>query len=57
MLFPAKEPMVLLYNKHSTNEQSISSVETHEAKFPTLKVTLFVGIYLAIWALGPNNNA
>jgi len=57
MMFPAIEPMVLLYYKLSTNEQSISSVETLGAKFPTLKVILFVGIYLAIWALGPNNIA
>jgi len=55
MMFPAIVPMVLLYNKLSTNEQSISSVETLEVKFHTLKVILFVGIYLAIWALGPNN--
>jgi len=55
MMFPAIVPMVLLYNKLSTNEQSISSVETPEVKFPTLKVILFVGVYLAIWALGPNN--
>ena len=51
MMFPAIVPMVLLYNKLTTNEQSISSVETLEAKFPTLKVILFVGMYLAIWAL------
>ena len=57
MMFPAIVPMVLLYNKLSTNEQSISSVETLGAKFPTLKVILFVGIYLAILALGPNNIA
>ena len=55
MMFPAIVPMVLLYNKLSTNEQSISSVETLEVKFHTLKVIFFVGIYLAIWALGPNN--
>ena len=52
MMFPAIVPMVLLYNKLSTNEQSISSVETLEetleVKFHTLKVMLFVGIYLAI---------
>ena len=49
MMFPAIVPMVLLYNKLTTNEQSISSVETLEAKFPTLKVILFVRMYLAIW--------
>lgn len=51
MMFPAIVPMVLLYNKLTINEQSISSVETLEAKFPTLKVIPFVGMYLAIWAL------
>jgi hypothetical protein len=49
--FPAIVPIVLLYYKLVSNEQSISSVETLEAKFPTLKVILFVGMYLAIWAL------
>lgn len=51
MMFPAIVPMVLLYNKLTTNEQSISSVETLEAKFPTLKVIVFVGMYLVIWTL------
>lgn len=51
MMFPAIIPMVLHYNKLTINEQSILSVETLEAKFPTLKVIPFVGMYLAIWAL------
>jgi predicted metal-binding membrane protein len=51
MMFPAIVPMVLLYYKLTTNGQSISSVETFKAKFPTVKVILFVGMYLAIWAL------
>ncbi|RPJ29701.1 MAG: hypothetical protein EHM25_08555 [Nitrosopumilales archaeon] len=51
MMFPAIIPMVLHYNKLTINEQSILSVETLEAKFPTLKVIHFVGMYLAIWAL------
>lgn len=51
MMFPAIVPMVLLYNRITTNEQSISSVETLEPKFSTLKVILFVGMYLAVWAL------
>jgi len=51
MMFPAIVPMVLLYNKLLTNEQSISSVETLESKFSRLKMILFVGMYLVVWAL------
>ena len=53
MMFPAIVPMVLLYNKLLTNEQSISSAETErlESKFFRLKMILFVGMYLVIWAL------
>lgn len=51
MMFPAIVPMVLLYNKITTNKRSISSVETLEPRFSTIKVILFVGMYLAIWAL------
>ena len=51
MMFPAIVPMVLLYNKLLTNEQSISSVETLESKFSRLKMILFVGMYLIVWAL------
>ncbi|HEX7275529.1 MAG TPA: DUF2182 domain-containing protein, partial [Nitrososphaeraceae archaeon] len=51
MMFPAIVPMVLLYNRLLTNEQSISSVEALESKFSRLKVTFFVGMYLVIWAL------
>lgn len=53
MMFPAIVPMVLLYNKLLTNEQSISSAETErlESKFYRLKMILFVGMYLVIWAL------
>ncbi|HJU78002.1 MAG TPA: DUF2182 domain-containing protein [Nitrososphaeraceae archaeon] len=51
MMFPAIVPMALLYNRLLTNEQSISSVEALESKFSKLKVTLFVGMYLVIWAL------
>lgn len=51
MMFPAIVPMVLLYNKLLTNEQSISSVEALESKFSRLKVILFVGMYLVVWAL------
>lgn len=51
MMFPAIVPMVMLYNKLLTNEQSISSVEALESKFSKLKVILFVGMYLVVWAL------
>jgi len=53
MMFPAIVPMVLLYNKLLTNEQSITSAETErlESKFYRLKMILFVGMYLVIWAL------
>jgi len=51
MMFPAIVPMVLLYNKLLTNEQSISSVETLESKFSRFKMILFVGMYLVVWAL------
>jgi predicted metal-binding membrane protein len=51
MMFPAIVPMVMLYNKLLTNEQSISSVEALESKLSRLKVILFVGMYLVVWAL------
>jgi predicted metal-binding membrane protein len=51
MMFPAIVPMVMLYNRLLTNEQSISSVEALESKFSRLKVILFVGMYLVVWAL------
>ena len=51
MMFPAIVPMVLLYSKLLTNEQSVSSVEALESKFSRLKVILFVGMYLVVWAL------
>ena len=52
MMFPAIVPMVLLYNKLITNKQSGSSTviaERHVAH--TLKIILFIGMYLLIWAL------
>lgn len=52
MMFPAIVPMVLLYNKIITNKQSDSSPEIIQLKFPySLKVILFVGMYLVIWAI------
>jgi predicted metal-binding membrane protein len=51
MMFPAIVPMVLLYSKLLTNEQSILSTETIQPKFSTFKVVLFVGMYLVVWSL------
>jgi predicted metal-binding membrane protein len=52
MMFPAIVPMVLLYNKLITTNQSESSPEIIELKFPyTFQVILFVGTYLVVWAL------
>lgn len=51
MMFPAIVPMILLYNKLLINEQSKSSIETLESKFSRLKMILFVGMYLVVWAL------
>ncbi|HEU4467547.1 MAG TPA: DUF2182 domain-containing protein [Nitrososphaeraceae archaeon] len=52
MMFPAIIPMVLLYNKLITNNQSDSSQEIVELKFPySFKVVLFVGMYLVVWAV------
>ena len=49
MMFPAIVPMVLLYNKLLTSENSEILLDTIP-KF-SLKITLFVGMYLVIWAL------
>jgi predicted metal-binding membrane protein len=52
MMFPAIIPMVLLYNKLLTKNQSSSSSEIIQLKFPhTFKVILFVGMYLVIWSI------
>jgi predicted metal-binding membrane protein len=52
MMFPAIVPMVLLYNKLITNKQSDSSTVIARRQFThTLKIMLFIGMYLAIWAL------
>jgi predicted metal-binding membrane protein len=50
MMFPAIVPMVLLYSRLLTNEQSELSTETIQPKFSTFKVILFVGMYLVIWS-------
>ena len=52
MMFPGIIPMILLYNKLITNNQSDSSQEIVELKFPySFKVVLFVGMYLVVWAV------
>lgn len=52
MMFPAIVPMVLLYNKLITDNPSDSSQEIVELNFPySLKVILFVGMYLVVWAV------
>ncbi len=66
MMFPAITPMVLLYNRFVTNKEnnrsSQNSVTIQKEKqngkvisstssFPSLKIILFVGSYLLVWAL------
>ncbi len=65
MMFPAITPMVLMYNRLVTNRKNnrgnYSSVTIQEEKkeratsstswFPSLKMILFVGSYLLVWAL------
>jgi predicted metal-binding membrane protein len=65
MMFPAITPMVLLYNRLVTSKQnnrsSQSSVTIQEEEdnskvkssrsFPSLRIILFVGSYLFVWAL------
>jgi predicted metal-binding membrane protein len=61
MMFPAITPMVLMYNRLVTNMEnnrdSQSSVTIQEeergkasSSFPSLKVIVFVGCYLLVWA-------
>jgi predicted metal-binding membrane protein len=65
MMFPAITPMVLMYNRFVTNRKNnrgnYSSVTIQEEKegkatsssslFPFLRISLFVGSYLLVWAL------
>lgn len=58
MMFPAIAPMVLLYNKFVTNkENNGSSITIQEESGPrsasirSLRVILFIGCYLLVWAL------
>jgi predicted metal-binding membrane protein len=64
MMFPAITPMILMYSNLITTKQnnrgSQRSVTIHEGKeqkdqrassFPPLRIILFVGFYLIVWAL------
>src|SRR5918995_5647363 len=63
MIFPAITPMVLMYNRLVTNKKNsrgnYSSVTIQEEKedkatsssYPSLRIILFVGSYLLVWAL------
>src|SRR5918994_1508375 len=63
MMFPAITPMVSMYNRLVTNKKNsrgnYSSVTIQEEKedkatsssFPSLRIILFVGSYLLVWAL------
>ncbi len=61
MMFPAITPMVLMYNRFVTNIENNrdiqSSVTIQEERrkagssFPSLKVIIFVGCYLLVWAV------
>jgi predicted metal-binding membrane protein len=63
MMFPAIAPMVLMYNRFASNnrEGNQSSVTIQEEEkegkttprpsFPPLRVILFVGSYLLVWAM------
>jgi predicted metal-binding membrane protein len=64
MMFPAITPMVLMYNRFVTNKEnsrgnhSSVTIQEQEGKmtsssssFPSLRVILFVGSYLLVWAL------
>jgi predicted metal-binding membrane protein len=64
MMFPAITPMVLMYNRlvintknTSDNQSSVTVQEEHQQRdkssssFPSLRVILFVGSYLLVWAL------
>lgn len=51
MMFPAISPVVLLYNRLVKNEQG-SNTQVIESKAQySAKMVLFIGCYLAVWAL------
>src|SRR5215210_689875 len=58
MMFPAITPMILMYNRLVTNmknrdNQSSVTIQSRKAasSFPSLRVIIFVGCYLLVWAL------
>ena len=50
MMFPAISPVVLLYNRLAKNRDSSATLVVEGGRYP-VKMTLFVGCYLAVWAL------
>jgi predicted metal-binding membrane protein len=59
MMFPAITPMILMYNrlvtntKNSRDSQSSVTIQSRKAasSFPSLRVVIFVGCYLLVWAV------
>ena len=59
MMFPAITPMVLMYNKfimntkNSRDNRSSFTIQSRKAasSFPSLRVVIFVGCYLLVWAV------
>jgi predicted metal-binding membrane protein len=59
MMFPAITPMILMYNrlvtntKNSRDNQSSVTIQSRKAasSFPSLRVVIFVGCYLLVWAV------
>jgi predicted metal-binding membrane protein len=52
MMFPAISPVILLYSKLVKNSYSNTTLVVGDGKGPySVKMVLFVGCYLAVWAL------
>lgn len=52
MMFPAISPVILLYNRLAKNSDSSLALVVKASKGPhIIKIALFVGCYLAVWAL------
>jgi predicted metal-binding membrane protein len=50
MMFPAISPVVLLYNRLAKNSDGSTTLVVKGGSYP-VKMALFVGCYLAVWAL------
>jgi len=50
MMFPAISPVVLLYNRLVKNSDSNTTLVVKGGRYP-VKMALFVGCYLVVWAL------